>query len=72
MAARRAPPRRLARIGTFSRTDAVRVCRPPALADSGYWAQRAMAARPDARASLALLTAPVAVVMGENLVSNRC
>ena len=29
------------------------------------WAQRAMAARPDARASLALLTAPVAVVMGE-------
>ena len=29
------------------------------------WAQRAMAARPDARAPLALLTAPVAVVMGE-------
>lgn len=29
------------------------------------WAQRAMAARSDARASLALLTAPVAVVMGE-------
>lgn len=29
------------------------------------WAQRAMAARFDARASLALLTAPVAVVMGE-------
>ncbi len=29
------------------------------------WAQRAMAARPDARASLALLTAPVVVVMGE-------
>ena len=29
------------------------------------WAQRAMAARSDARASLAMLTAPVAVVMGE-------
>lgn len=29
------------------------------------WAQRAMAARSDARAPLALLTAPVAVVMGE-------
>lgn len=29
------------------------------------WAQRAMAARPDARASLAMLTAPVVVVMGE-------
>lgn len=29
------------------------------------WAQRAMAARSDARASLALLTAPIAVVMGE-------
>lgn len=29
------------------------------------WAQRAMAARPDARASVALLTSPVAVVMGE-------
>lgn len=29
------------------------------------WAQRAMAARPDARAPLALLTTPVAVVMGE-------
>ena len=29
------------------------------------WAQRAMAARSDARAPLAMLTAPVAVVMGE-------
>jgi len=29
------------------------------------WAQRAMAARSDARATLAMLTAPVAVVMGE-------
>ena len=29
------------------------------------WAQRAMAGRPDARAALAMLTAPVAVVMGE-------
>lgn len=29
------------------------------------WVQRAMAARPDTRRSLALLTAPVAVVMGE-------
>lgn len=28
------------------------------------WAQRAMAGRPDARASLALITAPVSVVMG--------
>ena len=29
------------------------------------WAQRAMSTRPDARDSLALLTAPIAVVMGE-------
>ena len=29
------------------------------------WAQRAMAGRPDTRAALAMLTAPVAVVMGE-------
>ncbi len=33
--------------------------------DSVAWAQRAMAGRPDARGALAMLTAPVVVVMGE-------
>lgn len=32
------PVRRLARIGTFLRTDAVQILRLPTLADSGYWA----------------------------------